>query len=215
MNQQFAAMAKVGMFATAIVTTFFATNNHLSLTNAGHPPPILYRAKRGSWDFLDKAPEDDSRVGNIPLGIEDLSSYEQFEVRLDVADLVLCYTDSLIESRRADGEMLGTAGLLEIIRGLDVSEPALLIPALLKTVADLNETNLDAADDVTVLLFRPNGKLPRVPLRDKLMAPVRVMRGIIRALGGGPVPIPEISLANLGGAMVDSLGKLWRGRKVR
>src|SRR5262249_7597809 len=123
MNQQFAAMAKIGTFATAIVTTFFAPNRHLSLCNAGHPPPMVYRAKTTRWELLDRARQTDEAVANIPLGIEgDLSSYDQFEVRLDVGDLVLCYTDSLMESHRADGEMLGTQGLLQIVQTLDATQ---------------------------------------------------------------------------------------------
>ena len=54
MNQQFARLFGDGCFATALVTTFFAPTNHLSLCNAGHPPPLLYRAATGQWSFLDQ-----------------------------------------------------------------------------------------------------------------------------------------------------------------
>ena len=215
MNQQFAAMAKIGTFATAIVTTFFAPNRHLSLCNAGHPPPIVYRGKSNRWDLLDRARHSDEAVGNIPLGIEgELSSYDQFEVRLDVGDLVLCYTDSLIESRRGDGEMLCTQGLLEIVRALDATNPGSVIPSLLASIAALNPTNLDAADDVTVLLFRPNGTGSVMSLANRVMAPVRVLGGAWRALRGEiPMPWPELSIANIGGAILDPLGKLWKGKR--
>jgi len=41
MNEQFQTLASIGSFATAVVTTFFAPTNHLSLCNAGHPPPLI------------------------------------------------------------------------------------------------------------------------------------------------------------------------------
>ena len=47
MNRQFVTMSASNCFATAVVTTFFAPTNLLSLCNAGHPPPLLYRARRG------------------------------------------------------------------------------------------------------------------------------------------------------------------------
>jgi serine phosphatase RsbU (regulator of sigma subunit) len=44
LNQQFGAMAKQSVFATGIVTTFFAPTRRLIVCNAGHPRPLLYRA---------------------------------------------------------------------------------------------------------------------------------------------------------------------------
>ena len=49
---------------------------------------------------------------NMPLGIIDVTEYEQFDVELEAGDCVLSYTDALIESRDADGEMLGEVGLV-------------------------------------------------------------------------------------------------------
>src|SRR6476469_7355251 len=52
MNRQFTAHSKAGVFATAVVTSFYASTNSLSLCNAGHPPPLLYRAATGTWEYL-------------------------------------------------------------------------------------------------------------------------------------------------------------------
>src|SRR3954469_12500684 len=75
MNEQFATMSKAGSFATAVVTTFFAPTNTLTLCNAGHPSPLLYRAKKREWSLLSNRRDDDDDAGdaiaNIPLGIED------------------------------------------------------------------------------------------------------------------------------------------------
>ena len=222
MNRQFVANSAAGCFATAVVTTFFAPTNTLSLCNAGHPPPLLYRAKRGAWEYLERAdadrgggddhPEGES-VANIPLGVLDLTEYEQFEVTLDAGDLVLCYTDSLVESKDAQGEYLGQPGLLEIVRGLDASNPPSLITSLLGAVAALRPGNLND-DDVTVLLFRPTGPGAAPALRDKLLAPVRVARGVLSSLrpGGGPAPLPEFTLRNIGGSMFDFLNGTRRRR---
>ena len=215
MNRQFVDMSASHCFATAVVTTFFAPTNTLSLCNAGHPPPLLYRSKTRTWDYLDLARADTPEgedPPNIPLGVLPLTQYEQFDLRLEAGDLVLCYTDSLIESKDAAGEFLGQGGLLDVARSLDVSEPATLIPQLLGAVGSLRAGNL-SGDDVTVLLFRPNGTGLSMPLRDRLLAPVRVLRGVLASLrsGGGPAPIPEMSLANIGGPLFTPLNRLWRG----
>ena len=209
LNRQFTDLGKAGTFATAIVTTFFAPTGVLSVCNAGHPAPLLYRAGARAWSLLDRR---DDRAGNIPLGIDDIVDYAQFSVRLDVGDLVLCYSDSLIESRDAAGDMLGERGLLELARRLDVSEPSRLIANLIGAVAARGTGGaIDDGDDVTVLLFRPNGAAPAAALRDKLLAPVRIVAGVFGALRGrGPAPLPDLRLANLGGAMIDRLNAKWR-----
>src|ERR1700682_5962792 len=44
LNLQFATLSRAGTFATAIVGTFFAPSGRLTVCNAGHPRPLLYRA---------------------------------------------------------------------------------------------------------------------------------------------------------------------------
>src|SRR3954453_4989190 len=54
LNHEFAAMSTAGCFATAVVTTFFGPTNSLSLCNAGHPPPLVYRGATREWSFLEQ-----------------------------------------------------------------------------------------------------------------------------------------------------------------
>ena len=116
---------KTGAFATAIVTTFFEPSRRLTVCNAGHPRPLLYRAAKRQWDFLGDqgTASQRSAPSNIPLGIFDGAEYEQFDIELEPGDCLLSYTDALIESRDADGEMLGEDGLLRITRVLGDVEP--------------------------------------------------------------------------------------------
>jgi sigma-B regulation protein RsbU (phosphoserine phosphatase) len=117
LNQQFTALSEAGTFATAIVTTFFAPTRRLILCNAGHPRPILYQAALRQWNFLGEEGSDTQpKIRNIPLGIIDMADYKQFDIELQSGDCLISYTDALIESRDADGEMLGEAGLLRVMR---------------------------------------------------------------------------------------------------
>src|SRR5713226_4905196 len=59
LNQQFAALSREGGFATAIVTTFFAPSRRLTICNAGHPRPFLYRVAQRQWNFLGHDAPDD------------------------------------------------------------------------------------------------------------------------------------------------------------
>jgi serine phosphatase RsbU (regulator of sigma subunit) len=215
LNQQFVAMSRAGTFATAVVTTFFAPSMRLIVSNAGHPRPFLYRAAEKQWTLLgDDGPESKRTPQNIPLGIMDLTEYEEFDVELEPGDCLLSYTDALIESRDADGEMLGEAGLLRIMRLLGDVEPQKLIETLLKEIGDRFPENL-SEDDVTVLVVRANGRQPRYSIREKLGAMSRFFVTAIRAINprAERPPVPDFSLPNIGGAIIPALGRRWRASK--
>ena len=51
LNRQFAEMAGMQRFATALVMTYLASQDRLSICNAGHPRPLYYRAGEGTWSL--------------------------------------------------------------------------------------------------------------------------------------------------------------------
>jgi sigma-B regulation protein RsbU (phosphoserine phosphatase) len=182
LNQQFTGLSEAGTFATAVVATFFAPTQRLIICNAGHPRPLLYQAAKQQWSFLGaEATTEDSSPNNMPLGIIDVTEYEQLDVELETGDCLLAYTDALIESRDANGEMLGEAGLLRILQLLGDVEPRLLTKTLLREIRDRYADNL-TEDDVTVLLVRANGHRPRFSLRETLWAQLRFAGSLIRAV---------------------------------
>ena len=219
LNRQFAEMSEGGTFATAIVTTFFSPSWRLAVCNAGHPRPLLYSAARSQWTLLGHDETVDTRLGNMPLGIVAMAEYEQFDVELQPGDCLICYTDALIESKDANGEMLGEDGLLKIVRlltdqvGETPDAPQRVAERLLGEIEARYPENL-TEDDVTVLVVRANGRAPHYSIGDKLSALGRFSRSLIRALipGAERPPFPDWNLANLGGAIIPALGRRWRAK---
>jgi phosphoserine phosphatase RsbU/P len=214
MNRQFTALSADGCFATAVVNTFFAPTNRLTLCNAGHPAPLLFRARKAEWSLLkpidETAANRDEGISNLPLGIEDNGDYEQFSVELHLGDIVLCYSDSLIEAKDADGKGLGEQGLLGIARQIRGDEPSQLVSSLLRRITETHAGNL-LGDDVTVLMFRVNSNGERVPFKTRMLAPIRILKALISSLRGHePMPLPDLNLANLGGAMFGPLNRYWK-----
>ena len=214
LNQQFAAMSRAGTFATAIVATFFSPSRVLTVCNAGHPRPLVYRAAQRQWNFLGHEGKAGTTPSNLPLGLIEMSEYEQFDVALEPGDCVLSYTDALIESNDADGEMLGEQGVLRIARLIGDLNPENLIDALLREIADRFPENL-SEDDVTVFLVRANGSAPHYSLGEKLDALLRFWRSLIESLDprAERPPVPDANLANLGGAIIPALGRRWRANR--
>src|SRR5271156_2642090 len=58
LNQQFSDLSKDSAFATALVTTFFSPAHRMTVCNAGHPRPLLYRAAENDWQLLGHAAPD-------------------------------------------------------------------------------------------------------------------------------------------------------------
>ncbi len=161
LNRQFAELAQMQRFATAVVATYLNSRRRLSVCNAGHPRPLFYRVATGRWTLLEQGTVDaEHGVANLPLGLTDETSYDQVEVALDKGDVVLFYTDALIEAGDDSGHFLGEQGLLEIARGLDPGDPSSMGPALLDGVAR-HRRGEAADDDVTLLVLHHNAGRPR------------------------------------------------------
>lgn len=212
LNEQFTALSRHDTFATAVVTTFFAPSRRLSLCNAGHPRPLLFRVSDSSWSFLGQHDHPEKKgQGNIPLGIFQIADYEQFDVELEPGDCIINYTDAFIESCDADGEMLGEEGLLRIVKLLGDVPAEKLIPSLVQEITDRYPKNL-AADDVTLLVVRANGGSLDFSLGEKISAFGRFLKTLFHSLNprADRAPFPDANLANLGGAIIPALARRWR-----
>jgi sigma-B regulation protein RsbU (phosphoserine phosphatase) len=212
LNEQFTALSSHGTFSTAVVTTFFAPTRRLSLCNAGHPRPLLFRARDGRWSFLSQQGNAEKKgPGNIPLGILAINDYEHLDIELDPGDCLLSYTDALIESCDADGEMLGEEGLLRIVNLLGDVPAEKVIASLLQEIGERFPESL-SADDVTLMVVRANGRSLQFSLREKMSAFGRFLRTLLRSLNprADRAPFPDANIANLGGAIIPALGRRWR-----
>lgn len=204
LNVEFSKLAEVGTFATALVATYWVPTDDLIITNAGHPRPMLYRASSGGWSPLEGGSTRAAGVANIPLGITE-STYEHLIAHLDPGDLVLLYTDSLLEARTAAGGLLGEGGLLDALGTLDATRPERLIPDLLSSIGQ--EAGGGFQDDVTALLVRPTARKPKGSLSTTLKAVALNLRAVGEVFKGQPFPWPELSHENIGGAMLDRLNR--------
>lgn len=160
LNESFQMDRTGGKYATAVLATYFSPTDELIVVNAGHPRPLHYRAAEGTWSLLRDTgtAADASAATNLPLGIIDPTEFAQFVTGLGRGDLVLFYTDGLIESKDADGAMLGEAGLMRLAGELDASRPETLVAELLRRIEDAQGEAI--GDDVTCVLLHHNASEP-------------------------------------------------------
>jgi PAS domain S-box-containing protein len=130
---------EVGQLVTLVYLLADASHDEVSMVNAGHPPPVLLRAD-GSTEQLPS-------TGGPPLGTGE-SDRDVLTFALRPGDLVLAFTDGLIERRDEDIDV-GQGRAVDAVRALaDGSLPERL-EELVTRVQDHSRS-----DDVAALAVR-------------------------------------------------------------
>ncbi|MEC9373520.1 MAG: PP2C family protein-serine/threonine phosphatase [Planctomycetota bacterium] len=216
LNDEFSEMETEGMFATAAAATFWGPTGRLTISNAGHPRPFLYEAKSGRWRVLRQESSDfGGRITNLPLGVMGRTSYESMEMEIEPGDMLLVYTDSLTESKDDAGRQLGEDGLLRIVSSLPLDDSAAFIQGVLYGVAS-HRGGAAADDDITLVALRRSDAAPRY--RRSLMDWVRFAREMGWSAADAirrrrrVFALPQMTLANVGGAFLDGLNRRVRAR---
>lgn len=163
-----------GGFASTMMSTYFAPTRSFTLCNAGHAPPLLFRAASGEWSILKQMRTDATSVDSPP-GVVGPNEYQQFKLRLGVGDMVLSYSNVLTECRSLTGGIIGLVGLLKRVRRLDATRPQELITQLLTQVQSEHMENLTRSD-TTVLLCRASEV--GVRWQDNVLAPFRLLGSV-------------------------------------
>ncbi len=110
LNRYSCAHSRGGLrFTTAFLAEFTPETGELTYVNAGHNAPILLRMS-GSIERLDR--------GGLPLGIRENASYESATVAMGVGDVLLVFTDGLIEAVNDRDEEFSEARLLAALMNL-------------------------------------------------------------------------------------------------
>jgi sigma-B regulation protein RsbU (phosphoserine phosphatase) len=105
-NHQAYASSCENRYATLFYGVFDNSTHILRYVNAGHHPPVVIR-RDGSVDCLE--------TGGAPVGLFADSEYGEGSVKLETGDLVIAFTDGLVEATNQDGEEWGVHGLLKAV----------------------------------------------------------------------------------------------------
>jgi len=170
LNREFTRLEQSGRFATAIVATYLSHRNRFTICNAGHPRPLWYQSDTKTWSFVSRDLIDTGRVANLPLGLDEATEYQQFDLRVSDGDLLVLYTDAFIEASDASGQLLGETGLQKIVSDSPQDDLRRFGSAVLAGVRQFSEDR-PAEDDVTLLVLRFSASKRRLPgIAEKLNA---------------------------------------------
>ncbi len=145
-NRQLHASSPIERFATLFYGVFDEDTRALHYVNAGHNPPVLIR-RDGSIDWLEAdAP---------PVGFFADTCYRVRTVQLHPGDLIIAWTDGVIEATNADGEEWGARGLLAAIAACRSRQPENIVDDAFAALDEFSgETQTDDATILAALLIR-------------------------------------------------------------
>ncbi|MBU0935863.1 MAG: serine/threonine-protein phosphatase [Spirochaetes bacterium] len=143
LNDEFSKIIDTDHYVTAFYAVLDFTTMTCRYCNAGHPHQLLIHAD-GSHSEMT--------ANNPIIGMLDHYEYKDIEIPFSQGDLLCFFTDGIMEARDENGEMFGTAGIVESIKLSSTSGD-------LDTVADHLLTDLIQFmkdpyfdDDITILL---------------------------------------------------------------
>jgi phosphoserine phosphatase RsbU/P len=154
LNDTFLLGAERAQFATAFVASFYSDAGELLFTNAGHMPPLWYRAASREWSLLNDSTPLSKEIVDLPLGLIAGTRYRQTAVQLEPGDLLLLYTDGINEAADESGEQLGLERLLSFARTLPVESAAAAGQELVAAVTRFRGSVPPADDETVVALER-------------------------------------------------------------
>jgi sigma-B regulation protein RsbU (phosphoserine phosphatase) len=143
-NQQAYNSSSTDRYATLFYGVFDSSARILRYVNAGHNPPVVIR-RDGSMDYLE--------MGGAPVGLFADSEYGQGSVQIETGDLVIAFTDGLIEATNEDGKEWGVQGLLKAAVSARCSQDARnLVNLSFNSMDDFSKGH--QTDDATLAVVR-------------------------------------------------------------
>ncbi|NJD08662.1 MAG: PAS domain S-box protein [Methylococcaceae bacterium] len=144
LNRELCQVVKDESFATAICGVLEASERRIRLISAGGPPIVVFD-RAGQVRQL--------KCSGLPFGTFANLTYEEIDFVCDAGDTLLLFTDGAVEVCDAGGNLLGTDGLVQVLKSLGYPEAPIDIAALQKALLTYGD-GIRLDDDLTLLEFR-------------------------------------------------------------
>jgi sigma-B regulation protein RsbU (phosphoserine phosphatase) len=143
LNQQLYATTSAEKYATFYFALYEEANHSLTYTNAGHLAPMLLRG--GQFQMMDST---GTVVGAFPI-----ARYEERSIALERGDILVAYTDGIVEPENAYGEMFGEDRLKDFVAKYSGADSSEIIARTMEAVVDWTGST-ELQDDMTMVVAR-------------------------------------------------------------
>jgi serine phosphatase RsbU (regulator of sigma subunit) len=151
LNHALFKLTASNLFATLFFALVDVSNQTLHYVNAGHNPPLLFRNDTSPAHSLGTA--ESLEGGGPPVGIFAQSEYRSEHVLLHDGDVLVAYTDGVVEALNPQQEEFGDERLSDIVR----SSLSLGAEEICKRIAERLQAFMAESpqwDDITLVVMK-------------------------------------------------------------
>jgi len=147
MNVELCGNNEQNIFITAIIGVMDVWNGMTSYCNAGHGRPLYWNGKSESGcRFIEGQ-------GGLPLGFDESSQYEEYQLEFEANGMILLCTDGVNEAKGKHKQLYGFDRLVSFADRNKDKTAEDINKALLKDIHKFAE-GMQQSDDITILTFR-------------------------------------------------------------
>src|SRR5277367_1951051 len=147
-NRHLCYLRPVAPFVTGFIAQIDCDRGELTYCNAGHFPPILLRAS-GETVLLDQ--------GGPLLGAIEHAEFYSGELTLEPGDVLVAYSDGVLECCNPSGEEFGTDRLVETLRCAENQSAHTRLMTILATLQDFANGS-PLRDDVSLTVIQRDAR---------------------------------------------------------
>ncbi|HEX6833085.1 MAG TPA: PP2C family protein-serine/threonine phosphatase [Rudaea sp.] len=141
-NRYFFSRRSRGHFMTVFAVLYRPDTRILSYLSAGHPP-LLHR-RRNNVELFGESDQ-------IPLGVLRDFEYRNNEITLQSGDILVLYTDGIVEARDAHDAMFGIDRLRELVAS-GPEQPQALLDRIVAAVHEFQQGPIGIDDQTLIVL---------------------------------------------------------------
>jgi len=143
LNRQLYANTTPEKYATFYFAIYDDSRHSLTYTNAGHLPPLVIRGGK-----LEELQPTGTVVGAFPF-----AKYEEETIPLEPGDVLVAYTDGMVEPENVYGEMFGDERLRDMLLRYANADSQEMIARTMEAVVQWTGSS-ELQDDMTMLVAR-------------------------------------------------------------
>jgi phosphoserine phosphatase RsbU/P len=143
LNRQLYANTAPEKYATFFFALYDDVEHAVSYTNAGHLPPLVVRN-----ETIEPLQPTGTVVGAFPF-----ARYEEQRIKLEPGDILVAYTDGMVEPENVYGEMFGEQRLEDLLLRHAREDSAEIISRAMEAVVQWTGSS-ELQDDMTMLIAR-------------------------------------------------------------
>jgi sigma-B regulation protein RsbU (phosphoserine phosphatase) len=147
LNDQLQVRKLDSQYVTMLMAIWDDDNQTLQIANAGSVQPV----------FVSNTPDGihvkTIQAEGFPLGLFANAEYEEFTLATQPGDMIVFFSDGIVDAENAAGEMFGTERLTAVLQAQTAPTAESMVDAILEAVGNF-QSGTEHFDDETVVVLR-------------------------------------------------------------